>query len=74
MWYPLGKPANPNLFHALLGAYGENKVCKQRAHPGGEGNWHHGPCAAAGYSQAVKGTLGAPEYIKPGERRPAFLG
>jgi hypothetical protein len=37
MWMPLGKPEAPGLFHMLKGAYGQNKVCKEREHAGGDG-------------------------------------
>ena len=41
MWYPMGKPQAPGLFHQLKGAYGQNKICKQREHPGDAGGgWH----------------------------------
>ena len=126
MWYPLGKPSGPGVFHLLKGAYGglrapstpaflraspaaavlrarssglhpratrtaalegtdssarspnprgragQNKLCKQRNHAGGEQGWRHGSCASVGYVQKIKGTLGAPEYLKRGERMPAY--
>ena len=46
---PLGKPSAPgSMFHTLKGAYGQNKVCKERNHPGGD-SWRRlipGSCAA----------------------------
>ena len=69
MWYPLGKPQAPGVWHVLEGAYGQNKVCKQRARPGDQG-WHRGSCASAGYEQQVTGTLNAPEFVKRGQVMP----
>jgi len=39
MWYPMGRPPAHarGVYHALQGAYGQNKDCKQRAHPGDQG-------------------------------------
>jgi hypothetical protein len=39
MWYPMGKPKTPGVFHMLKGDYGQNKICKQRDEDFGEG-WH----------------------------------
>jgi len=73
MWYPMGRPPAhaTGVYHALQGAYGQNKVCKQRAHPGDQG-WESGTCASMGYSEKIKGTLGAPEFLKRGERLPGY--
>ena len=34
--------------------------------------WKRGSCNSAGYSQKINGTLGSPEFIKMGERMPAY--
>ena len=31
-----------------------------------------GACASVGYTDKIKGTLGAPEFVKRGERVPGF--
>ncbi len=67
MFFPLGKPAAAALFHKLgNGGYGENKTCKERAMAGSQG-WHSGSCASIGYTKRIKGTLGAPEFVKAGQ-------
>lgn len=66
MFFPLGKPTLPGVFHSLEGGYGANKTCKQRDQPGSQG-WSSGTCSSVGYSKMIKGTLGAPEYIKRGQ-------
>ena len=34
MWYPLGKPSGPGVFHLLKGAYGGLRPACRRAPPG----------------------------------------
>jgi len=71
MFFPMGKPTLPGMFHTLEGSYGANKTCKQRGHPGSQG-WHKGSCASVGFSKMIKGTLGAPEYVKRGQQSVNF--
>jgi hypothetical protein len=47
MWFPMGKPAPGQMFYELRGAYGANKTCKERDHPGSQG-WHAGTCKSLG--------------------------
>lgn len=54
MWFPLGKPSAGAMFYELRGAYGANKTCKERDHPGSQG-WRSGTCASLGEIPSTRG-------------------